>query len=248
MLETKAVFRRKDAEIEAKDCVIDKVVRLSGAEFDNFSRNLMRNWDFIRDNPIDRVVDEQGRYHCLLVTGEGRRDGILVNSEGADYARYSAFFPNAQDLLAAERYIERENAEPGDAESAFAAWKNLTDRNIGQWQEDKRYRQHKDGALFYIGGEDGQYMRIAKDGKLAVGTYELAHPGIEDAVLLSRAARQYGSYEQAFLDAVRLAGQRFIADIFNEKPSVMEQIREARKAPSAPRKQKTDRGDKGREL
>lgn len=45
------------------------------------------------------VVDAEGRYHCLLVTGEGRRDGILVNSEGADYARYSAFIPNAEDFL-----------------------------------------------------------------------------------------------------------------------------------------------------
>ena len=99
MLEIKADFRRKETEINTKDCVVDKVIKLSGAEFDRFSRNLMREWDFIRDNPIDTVVDKEGRYHCLLVTGEGRRDGILVNSEGANYARCSAFIPSAEDLL-----------------------------------------------------------------------------------------------------------------------------------------------------
>jgi hypothetical protein len=85
--------------------VVDKVIRLSGAEFDYFSHNLLRDQDFIRDNPIDgRIVDDEGRYHCLLVVGEGRSDGILVNSEGYDYACYSAFIPNAQSWLLAQRY------------------------------------------------------------------------------------------------------------------------------------------------
>ncbi|MDR1205941.1 MAG: hypothetical protein LBL26_10755, partial [Peptococcaceae bacterium] len=122
------------------------------------------------------------------------------------------------------------------------AWKNLTDGIPGNWREDKRYRRHRDGALYYIGGEDGQYMRIANDGLLTAGRYELARPGIEDAVLLSRVWKQYASYEQAFLVASRLAGPRFTKDLFSEKPSVLEQIREARKAPPAPRKQKDGHG------
>jgi hypothetical protein len=104
MLQTKAVFRRKDTEIEATDCVIEKVIRLSGVEFDRFSRNLMNDWDFIRDNPIDRSYDSEGRCHCLLVVGEERRDGILVNSEGSSYARYSALLPNAEDFLTVGQY------------------------------------------------------------------------------------------------------------------------------------------------
>ena len=104
MLQTKAVFMRKDTGIEPKDCVIDKVIRLSGAEFDQFSRGLLREWDFLRDNPIENIIDGEGRYHCLLVVGEGRRDGILVNTEGGAYARYNAFMPNAEDFLTVGRY------------------------------------------------------------------------------------------------------------------------------------------------
>ena len=104
MFETKASFKRKDTEIEAVDCVVDQVVRLGGAEFDRFSHNLLRDWDFIRDNPIDTIIDAQGRYHCLLVVGEGRRDGILVNAEGGSYARYTALLPGAAELLDNERY------------------------------------------------------------------------------------------------------------------------------------------------
>ena len=104
MLETKADFRRKDIAIEAADCVVEKIIRLSGAEFDRFSRNLMREYDFLRDNKIDSVIDDKGRIRCLLVTGEGRRDGILVNTEGSDYARCSAFMPNINDFLTVGRY------------------------------------------------------------------------------------------------------------------------------------------------
>lgn len=104
MFETKASFRRKDTQIEAVDCVADKVIRLNGTEFDRFANNLTRDWDFIRDNPIDTVVDADGRFHCLLVVGDGRRDGILVNPEGSSYARYSAFLPGAAELLDNERY------------------------------------------------------------------------------------------------------------------------------------------------
>ena len=329
MFEIKAPFKRKDTEIQTTDCVVDKVIHLSGAQFDSFSRGLLRDWDFIRDNPIDTIVDAEGRYHCLLVLGEGRRDGILVNAEGGSYAQYSAFLSGARDMLIMDKYpsftglvktldaaadhvvsqasaewpegvrvddpskyavsfrqlndvfglsfgdgsyltevfaamlhdrpeIERvrfnteeflidasvreealesdreDTAAPVDVDKEFAAWKNLCDGIPGNWKEDRRYRQKKDGALYYLGGENGQYMRVTNDGKLTVGKYELARSGIEDAVLFARVTQQYASYEQAFLIASRLAGQRFEHDIFQEKPSVMEQIREARKNPAPP--------------
>ena len=104
MLETKAVFKRKDTEVETTDCVVEKVVRLSGAEFDRFSKNLMQDWDFIRDNNFDTSFDKEGRRRCLLVVGEGKNEGVLVGSEGSSYARYSAYFPGAEDFLSAGRY------------------------------------------------------------------------------------------------------------------------------------------------
>lgn len=42
--------------------------------------------------------DKEGVYHCLLVTGEGRRDGVLVEAEGYDYARYASYVPDAAAL------------------------------------------------------------------------------------------------------------------------------------------------------
>lgn len=40
-----------------------------------------------------------GIYHCLLVLGENQPDGVLIEAEGYDYARYSSYFPSARDYL-----------------------------------------------------------------------------------------------------------------------------------------------------
>ena len=63
---------------------------------------------------------------------------------------------------------EREG-EPKDFDDIareFAAWKYSVNENPGAWREDKRYRQHKEGAMYYIGGESGQYMHITANGML----------------------------------------------------------------------------------
>ena len=104
MLETKAVLRNKDTQIEAVDCVVDHVIHLSGDAFDDFSRNLLNEYDFIRDSKSLLRPDSDGRAHCLLVLSEGRRDGILVDPSGTDYARHSALLPNAELLLTMNRY------------------------------------------------------------------------------------------------------------------------------------------------
>ena len=109
-------LRRKDTEFEAVPCTVEKSVMLSAEEFAHFSQNLMNHYDFLCEN-IDRMYqDENGVNHCLLVLGEGCADGILVESEGSTYARYSAFVPNARQLLqqydpALQSFCDRMQAE-----------------------------------------------------------------------------------------------------------------------------------------
>jgi len=110
-LKTNAVFKYKEACLEPRGCVVEKVIPLSGPDYDVFSRNLLRDHAFIRDHSDLMYRDENGTMHCLLVTGEDRPDGILVQSEGYDYARYTALLPNAQDWLQAHVYDLAPRAE-----------------------------------------------------------------------------------------------------------------------------------------
>jgi len=102
MIKTNAIFHRKENELNTRECEIEKIIRLNNDEYERFSKNLMRDYDFIRDNADWMRQDSNGVYHCLLVVGKDSNDGILVESEGAYYARYSAFLPNAKPFLEAD--------------------------------------------------------------------------------------------------------------------------------------------------
>lgn len=101
MLHTKAILHRKDEEIRAHDCVVSAVVELPKAEFLHFQQNLLQDYPFIKEHVDDMFVDGDVS-HCLLVMGEGCEDGVLVRSEGYDYARYSALLPHARSILEAQ--------------------------------------------------------------------------------------------------------------------------------------------------
>ena len=103
MFWTNAVMLRKESQFEIEQCVVEKVIKLSGHEYDRFSRQLLSEQDFISDNQNNMGFDD-GVRHCLLVVSDERRDGILVDSSGYNYARYAAFVPNTDGLLTVGRY------------------------------------------------------------------------------------------------------------------------------------------------
>ena len=97
-MQARAIFHRKEACFEPSECEIEKVIHLSDSDFARFQQTLLDNYDFLREH-ADLMRVEGSVTHCLLVVGESFEDGILVNSEGSDYARYAAYFPNAKSYL-----------------------------------------------------------------------------------------------------------------------------------------------------
>lgn len=86
----KADFRCKQVTPEADDCVVEKVVELPTVEYDRFCRSMLERYPFIGEVAASLHYND-GMRHGFLVLGVGRNDGILVDPQGADYARYSAF-------------------------------------------------------------------------------------------------------------------------------------------------------------
>ena len=107
----KADFRCKQVTPEVDDCVVEKAVELSTVEFDRFCRSMLERYPFIREVGASLHYDDEMR-HGFLVLGVGRNDGILVDPQGADYARYSAFIPNARSLLTPDVEIDRSHISP----------------------------------------------------------------------------------------------------------------------------------------
>ena len=106
-----AELRRKQSEYEGEACSVDKVIELPAQRFKQFSRALLADYDFIAENKNAIRHDEDAR-HCLLILDADGTDGFLVDPQGYNYARYSAFVPNARSLLTLDMGIDRSYLSP----------------------------------------------------------------------------------------------------------------------------------------
>ena len=114
-----AELRRKQSEYEGDACVVDKVIELPAQRFQQFSRALLADYDFIAENK-NAIRHDDGDRHCLLILAAEGTDGFLVDPQGYNYARYSAFVPNARSLLTPDMSIDHSYlslAEPWRDES-----------------------------------------------------------------------------------------------------------------------------------
>lgn len=99
MLKLQAIFEQKVSEFPVRECVIEKAVELLEAEYSRFRSGMLRDAPFISESTDSMYMGKNGTYHCLLVLGENQSDGVLVEAEGYDYARYSSYLPGARDCL-----------------------------------------------------------------------------------------------------------------------------------------------------
>lgn len=120
MLVTKAVFERKIKEFNTRNCVIDHIEIMYENEYGKFSTNLLKNRDFISNNKDVMYKDSVEQFHVILVFDKDNGDGIIVDSQGADYPRYVALMPNIkpyieqQISLIAEQIIREAIKESSD--------------------------------------------------------------------------------------------------------------------------------------
>ena len=108
-----AELKRKQSEYEGESCSVDKVIELPAQRFQQFSRALLADYDFIAENKTAIRHDEDAR-HCLLILDAEGTDGFLVDPQGYNYAQYSAFVPNARSLLTPDMAIDRSYIAPAE--------------------------------------------------------------------------------------------------------------------------------------
>jgi len=85
---------------------VTKVEELTERQYQYFSQHLLEDTLFlIRDR--DHMGWDQEAVRCVLVTSPERKDGILVNTEGYDYARYAAHLPDKSQLDLTDIPVQR---------------------------------------------------------------------------------------------------------------------------------------------
>ena len=122
-LYTSAQLMRKEPELRVDRCKVEAVVELDRNRFYDFRTHLFDNQEFIKEHRDLMYQDRDGVSHCLLVLGEGEEDGILVESEGSLYARYSALLPNARGYMQKNIQTMAEDLiKQGTAQTANGSW------------------------------------------------------------------------------------------------------------------------------
>ena len=86
-----AVLRCKEPEIKPRAYEVSDVITLSDAEFRDLQKNTLKDREYLKGR--------MGRDACVLLLSKTGNNGILVDTQGYDYPRYSAFIPKAKDII-----------------------------------------------------------------------------------------------------------------------------------------------------
>lgn len=125
----KTAFEHKP-DFRLRDFVIEKAVTVPAEVFADMLEHPLKNRSFIIENVPLMCQDGNGVYHCLLVTGEDRTDGILVESDGYGYARYASYVPEAAALQYPS--LSKWNRELADA-ADFIITDGTSQTTEGNW-------------------------------------------------------------------------------------------------------------------
>lgn len=100
-MQIKANLLHKPPSLRTSRCQVEKIVVLPGLEFDQFLIDPQQDQPFIEENR-ELMHEWNGVNYCLLVLGEDRTDGVLIESEGHAQARYAAYVPEARTIVNAK--------------------------------------------------------------------------------------------------------------------------------------------------
>lgn len=77
---------------------VEKVIQLNDEQYQHFLGHIWADMPFLSANKRLTNCDAEGVNHCLLVTTQDIRGGILIDCQGYDYARYAAEIPDRSVL------------------------------------------------------------------------------------------------------------------------------------------------------
>ena len=74
-----------------KPYIVETEIRLGKIDYENFITDLCVDRWFIEKYTHLCSIDENGVWHCLLVSQKGKSEGVLVMSEGRVFPKWAAY-------------------------------------------------------------------------------------------------------------------------------------------------------------
>lgn len=208
-MKIKGIMMRKEPQFKLHECSIEKLVVLPEPKYRQFCTKMLADYDFIAENRelmYAEGVPGAEAYHCLLVMGEDSEDGVLVESEGAGYARYASYQPYIKSYLreqlrmAADDILRGEMGKQADG-SWLIGWDDIKEHlditvsrtnGIGQLLVEEL--NHREEVAEAIATEDGMEMSMILTRNKHAGVLDLFSImgcNLTDVCLCHAKAEQY---------------------------------------------------------
>lgn len=95
----------------------------------------------------------------------------------------------------------------------YESWMRETEGSKQHWQMDEVTRHNTGDYLLYIGGTDGQFIRI-ENGVINIGNYEGAIPHIMESLFtVGYTSKQYRDNDEALSKLTVALGSKFLLDL-----------------------------------
>lgn len=101
---------RKADDYALHRCEVAKVVEISHGDFNELKCNPLKDYDFISEYKDKFEYGNTSTIPCVMFLDSEGDDGILVDPQGYDYARYSAYVSNARQLCRLGQYPSLEES------------------------------------------------------------------------------------------------------------------------------------------
>ena len=102
------LIRKPDAsDFNARPCEVEKWIPISHWNFEQIKQNPLQDIEVVKAYRDIMFCDNEAN-HCIMLLDDCGNGGILVESEGYDYPRYSCFVPDARAMYEAHLTTDAE--------------------------------------------------------------------------------------------------------------------------------------------
>lgn len=92
-------FDCKASDCKTERAIIEKVIELSNEQFEEIINSPLSDQKLFEIENEKMYVDDSNNVHCILLISQEREEGLLVECEGYNYARYTSVIPHARKLI-----------------------------------------------------------------------------------------------------------------------------------------------------
>lgn len=167
-MKIRAELRRQRTPLWPHGNLVDKVLELPGVSFATLLMQPLDRYDFIEQNRVEPHQGD-GFTHCLLVLGDDRTDGVLIQCGGNGRAMFTAYVAGAKDVVRARL----------DRAADFIIRQGARHTASGSWRVHRNELEDKLGVFICEGNGLDAMLKDALERRPEVAAVDMANGVIE---------------------------------------------------------------------